>query len=560
MGEIFIKRRISISLVLLFLCTFIIPINLISEEHKPTKAYQLHRKFPEEKPTSRYYARYRDKFKSYSGTGSLIINNFGATSAEIYINGEKLNINLPKDDKSLEIDLSAYTLHGENTIKVLNLKPEGAYITTKIPYPTLLHSTASKEGFSERKLKMVDNLINNDIKMGFPGAQLTVIKNGKIIKNTTYGYSKLYDENGILSNPEPMTNDILFDLASNTKMMATNLAIKKLVYEGKLDINEYVCRYLPDFEKEGREKITIKHLLEHTSGLDSSIKFYQEDTGAGPEFYSQNRSKTLELLNKVPLVYETGTKYLYSDTGFMILGYVVEMITDMQLDEYVEKNIYEPLGLDHTLFTPLSKGFDVEDCAATETQGNTRGNTRTFPEIRKTTVQGEVHDEKAFYSLYGVAGHAGLFSTAEDLAVLCQLMLNKGGYGEYRLCDENTIDTFMNRSSINPNMAIGWNRAADGDRLWMFSPYASSDAIGHTGWTGTLTIIDPKYDLAIILLTNKKNTPCVDGKFIGDTFETGLYGSVVTLIYEAFLENRNNSIEAPLNNIREEIEKLKPAA
>ena len=518
------------------------------------------RRFPEEKPTSRYYARYRDKFKGYSGTGSLIINNFGATNAEIYINGEKLAIKLPKDKSSLEIDLSAYTIDGENTIKVLNVKPEGAYITTKIPYPTLLHSTPLKEGFSETKLKMVDNLINNDIRMGFPGAQLVVIKNGKIIKDTAYGFSKLYNEKGILSNPTPMTDDTLFDLASNTKMMATNLAIQKLVYEEKLDIEEYVCRYLPEFEGDGREKIKIRHLLEHTSGLDSSIKFYQEETGAGPEFYSQNRTKTLELLNKVPLAYETGTKYLYSDTGFMVLGYVVETITNMKLDEYVEKNIYEPLGLKNTLFTPLNKGFNKEDCAATETQGNTRGNTRTFPEIRTTTVQGEVHDEKAFYSLNGVAGHAGLFSNAEDLAVLCQLILNKGGYGEYKLCDENTIDTFMNKSSINPNMAMGWNRAADGDSLWMFSPYASSDAIGHTGWTGTLTIIDPKYDLAIILLTNKKNTPCVDGKFSGDAFETGLYGSVVTLIYEAFLENRTNSIEEQINNIHEKIEKLKPAA
>lgn len=223
----------------------------------------------------------------------------------------------------------------------------------------------------------------------------------------------------------------------------------------------------------------------------------------------------------------------------MLLGYIVEKVTGQRLDEYVENNIYKPLGLNHSMFNPTEKEIPKTECAATERNGNTRDFSIDYSQIRKYTLQGEVHDEKAYYSMGGVSGHAGLFSTTSDLAVLAQMLLNEGGYGNYKLCDEAIIEQFTKPSDLSINRGLGWDRAANDGLIWEFSPYASNSSIGYTGWTDTLTIIDSKYDMAIILLTNKKHSPCPEGIFEGDKFETGKYGSIISLIYEALLENKN---------------------
>lgn len=170
--------------------------------------------------------------------------------------------------------------------------------------------------------------------------------------------------------------------------------------------------------------------------------------------------------------------------------------------------------------------------------GNTRDGVIQFPNIRTNTLQGEVHDEKAFYSMDGVSGHAGLFSNADDMAILLQVMLNKGSYRNISLFDQKTADLFTAPSATDPTFALGWRRNGSKSMEWMFGPHASKNAYGHTGWTGTVTIIDPAYNLGIALLTNKKHTPVIDPEenpnvFEGDQFATGSYGSVITAIYEA---------------------------
>ncbi|NVK25734.1 MAG: serine hydrolase, partial [Gammaproteobacteria bacterium] len=179
----------------------------------------------------------------------------------------------------------------------------------------------------------------------------------------------------------------------------------------------------------------------------------------------------------------------------------------------------------------------------TEIFGNSRGLRIDFPNIRTQVLQGEVHDEKAFYSLGGIAGHAGLFSTTGDLAVLAQLLLNRGGYDDWSMIDSSVIDQFVKPSDTNGTYGLGWRRANNGKRKFHFGPYASPLAYGHTGWTGTVTVIDPEYDMAIILLTNARHSP-IEGdderyRFTGTEFETGRYGSVISLVYEAVLNNRN---------------------
>jgi CubicO group peptidase (beta-lactamase class C family) len=224
----------------------------------------------------------------------------------------------------------------------------------------------------------------------------------------------------------------------------------------------------------------------------------------------------------------------------MLLGLLVERVTGMQLDQFSQDKIYAPLGLKNTLFNPLKAGFTADKFAATEIFGNTRGSNIDFPNVREHVLQGEVHDENAFYSMQGVSGHAGLFSNTDDLAILSQMMLNGGGYGDVKLFNQATMARFLSPAGQSNSIGLGWHLASDKAQHMLFGPYASASAYGHTSWTGTAVVIDPVYDLAIILLTNKRHskvTAIEDSfEFATDTFETGKYGSIVSMIYEALIE------------------------
>ncbi|MDQ0272092.1 penicillin binding protein PBP4B [Cytobacillus purgationiresistens] len=412
-------------------------------------------------------------------------------------------------------------------------------------YPTLKKAKKPEEaGFSSKGLKKVDQLIEAEVNAGFPGAVLIVIKDGKIVKEDAYGYSQIYEEHSLLKKPKKMKASTIFDLASNTKMYATNFALQHLVSTGALDINETVQYYLPDFKNQPediikrKEEIRVKDLLQHVAGFPSSIHYHNPDRAGN--LYSQDREKTFQMLLKTPLENEPGTAQIYSDIDYMLLGMIVEEITGQQLDAYVEKNIYKPLKLKATKFNPLNKGEKQKKFAATELLGNTRDGAISFPNIRNNTLQGEVHDEKAFYSMGGVSGHAGLFSTTADLAILMQVMLNGGGYGKVQLFDEKTIQNFISPSDFSPTFGLGWRINGNESMEWMFSEYASKHAFGHTGWTGTVTIIDKENDLAIALLTNKKHSKVINpskepNKFHGDTYGISEYGNVVKAVYEAMI-------------------------
>ncbi|WP_280635596.1 penicillin binding protein PBP4B [Bacillus sp. 165] len=418
----------------------------------------------------------------------------------------------------------------------------------KDSFPVLVKVKCPEEvGFSSKILKQVDELIQQDVKNGFPGAVLLIIKDGKVVKNTAYGYVKKYDGLTPIHRAEKMKTNTIFDLASNTKMYATNYALQKLVSEGKIDLNAPVQQYIPEFKDgpadkiKGKDLIRLIDILHHNAGFPADPQ-YHNPTVAGA-LYSQDRETTLKMLSKTPLQYEPGTQNLYSDVDYMLLGYIVEKVTGQKLDDYVENTIYKPLGLKRTIFNPLQKDFKPKDFAATELMGNTRNGVINFPNIRTYTLQGEVHDEKAFYSMDGISGHAGLFSDTDDLAVLLQVMLNGGGYGKEQVFDQQTINTFISPSETNPTYGLGWRRNGDSSMSWMFGPYASETAVGHTGWTGTVTIIDFEQNLGIALLTNKKHSPVINpikspNTFAGDTFHTGKYTSVISGIYEALRINQ----------------------
>lgn len=499
-------------------------------------------RFPEPDPTSRLYARSRQTFKGYQGRGTLVIENAGAIKADVFINGRRLDIGaaLANPAARAAIDIGAYTVDGVNTLKVLNVSPAGAHLNIQIPYPELIRGTPQAAGFSAERLAAVDRLINKEVGEGFPGAVLLIAKNGQIVKHSAYGYRQKYNGGRLLTIPSPMATDTMFDLASNTKMFAVNLALQKLVSEGKIRIDDPVVKYLPDFRGGGREQITIRQVLTHSAGFAPEVRFFDPKL-KNQGLYSRDRTATRWLLPAIPLVYQPGTNSAYSDTDYILLGFLLEAVTGQPLDVYVETAIYQPLGLLHTVYNPLAKGFAPERFAATERQGNSRDGRADFPGIRRHTLVGEVHDEKAFYSLGGVGGHAGLFSTALDLAILSQTLLNGGGYGSYRLCDFATLQQFTKPSDNDMHYGLGWDK----NNIWEFGPYASEQTIGHTGWTGTVTAIDPKHDLIVILLTNKIHAPVSPAdrdRFTTANFETGKYGSIMALIYEAFLENYTPSL------------------
>jgi len=389
--------------------------------------------------------------------------------------------------------------------------------------------------------KILDEFIEEEIQNGFPGVALLVVRFGKILKQSVYGYKLKYNENQILlDHPEHLTLNTMFDVASLTKMYATNYALMHLVAQEKLNVNDPIKKYLPQYsgcnpEGEYRETRLVKDLLTHTAGYAPSIEFYDPNR-VSSDLFSQEKNKTKEII-ETKLEFQRSKNNdqipIYSDIDYILLGFIIEHITGMSIKEYVKINIYQPLGLTHTLFNPLiNTQYKKSDFAATELKGNTRGGTIFFPNVRTYVLQGEVHDEKSFYSMNGLSGHAGLFSNLHDMNILTQIMLNNGTYKNIHFWNKNIQELFVTPYEFDQSYGLGWRLNVNKSLPW-FGLHASNQAYGHTGWTGTCTVIDPKYSMAIVLLTNKRHTPYVNGIFDGEKFETGTYGKIMTLVYEA---------------------------
>lgn len=548
--------------------------------HSENMQYTLEYPLPAKKLDTSLSLNHLTTFKSYLNQGYLYLEANKLDSADLFLNGKRLVLpKTLKDNVTYRVDISSLTKNEASTLQVTNIKPDTATLKINIPYPTISY-VMSGNLFSQEKLAFLDLFIHKEIEYGFPGAQLAIVKNGVMIKNSSYGYINNYDQDGkVLENRTKINNNTLFDLASNTKMFATNLAIQRLVSQGKLRVEAKIKEIFPTIKDPkgakytGKANLTIKDLLTHEAGFASGPKFFRTDLDIddGVEdginlAYSVDKKNTLRvILEELPLTYEPNTKTLYSDVDYMLLGLIIEKITGKSLDEYVAKEIYQPLGLKNTMFTPLANKRKIGDCAATELQGNTRSGTILFDINRTKTIQCEVHDEKSYYSMNGVSGHAGLFSTAYDIALLSQMMLNGGGYGDYQLANQTVIEQFTSPKSSNASYGLGWRRTADDLYEWAFGEQSSSMTYGHTGWTGTLSVIDPTQELVIVLLTNAKNSPIIDvakdkNYFLGDSFLLKNYGNITTLIYDAFQSNSMDNIDALLPQmIDDQLKLLKEA-
>jgi CubicO group peptidase (beta-lactamase class C family) len=310
---------------------------------------------------------------------------------------------------------------------------------------------------------MIDDVVRKGVGAGgFPGAAVVVARHGGIVWER--GYGTLDWESNVAVDPERT----MYDLASLTKVVATTAAAMVLVDRGKLRLDERVTHYLPAFSGGAKELVTIRDLLTHRSGLPAGRDLPKS---AGPE-------SAREAVLATSLVRTPGSEYEYSDLGMDVMGFVIERITHEPLDQFVQRAVYTPLGMRSTMFRPAPW---------------LRG--RIAP-TEKAVERGEVHDPTA-RALGGVAGNAGLFSTASDLAVFAQLMLDGGVAGSTRLFADSVAREF---TKPGPGWrGLGW-QTCPGDGSC--GQYLSTRAFGHTGFTGTSMWIDPESDLVVIVLTN----------------------------------------------------------
>lgn len=323
----------------------------------------------------------------------------------------------------------------------------------------------------------LNSLLNNAVSdSAFPGGVLLAAKDGKVFINKPFGFHTY-------SKKIPISRGSILDLASITKVVSTTSAVMKLYDDGKINLNDKVGKYIPEFINKNlsdvstRKTITINHLLTHTSGLPP-FKLFYEIEGDNKDRISAVFSSELET--------EPGEKYVYSDIGFIILGKIVEKISGQPLDTFVEENIYKPLGMLDTYYTP--EEVKMKRIVPTE-----------FSERENDFVIGYVHDKNA-HSLGGVSGHAGLFSITSDLAIFAQMLLNDGVYNKIKMFDSSTVELFTSVvDSTFSSRCLGWDSPSGNASGGV---YLSDKSFGHTGFTGTSMWIDPKNDIFVILLTN----------------------------------------------------------
>ncbi len=362
---------------------------------------------------------------------------------------------------------------------------------------------------SQPAIESIDSLLNSQVMLDHTGgAVVHVAQDGTVLYTKAYGYAeKFISVNGCMvrrNTPDPMTTNDMFDLASLTKVFATTFGIMMLVDQGKIHLDDPVHLYLKRFVGGGKSKITIRELLNHTSGLNEWQPLY---------YHAHTPEETYHYICKLPLEYKVGEARHYSDLGFMMLGYLIQHVTGEPLDVFLSKELYGPLGLKHTVFNPLEHGFSPSEIAATS-QGNpfeyhmvadpnfvykTHENVKDFTGWRHYTLRGEVNDGNSYYANGGVAGHAGLFSNASDLQVLIDLMLNDGSYNGKTFIRPNVVKEFTTMDKFGNG--LGW----DMDPKVIQAQGVPSGTYGHTGFTGTSVVIIPKYKLSILLLTNRQN-------------------------------------------------------
>ncbi len=445
------------------------------------------------------------------------------------------------NDDDLTQELAAQLIYGGISAKgklpvsIGNYYPAGYGIITneKIRFK---YSIPLELEIDIEKLKKIDTLAENAIKNGvFPGCEVLFAKNGVVFFHKSYGFHTYSKEKAV-------KNDDIYDLASVTKVISTLPAIMKLYDQKKVFLNGKLGNYIPELVGTNKANLLIKDILTHSARLKTWVPLYsrtKDSTGGiflSPELYSHEKTEKFpkqvaenlyitdkykqELFDKI---YKTELlskkKYRYSDLGFYLLQKLVETSTSENLDDFVTENFYEKLGATTLGYNPLTK-FSKEKIIPTEND--------TL--LRKQLVQGYVHDFGAAV-LGGVAGHAGLFSNANDLAKVMQMYLQFGKYGGYQYIDSTTIITYntMPYKQQHNRRALGFDKPPLNSALKSANSWLPIESFGHTGFTGTMVWADPTTEIVYVFLSNRIY-PSVDNELIN---QLGVRRNIQRIVYES---------------------------
>jgi beta-glucosidase-like glycosyl hydrolase/CubicO group peptidase (beta-lactamase class C family) len=403
--------------------------------------------------------------------------------------------------------MGAYATRGKMPVSVTPTFPLASGIQTE-PLPRFEYIMPEEVGIDHAPLSLIDSMVMEGIRnKALPGCQVLVAQHGKVLYNKSFG-TFTYD-----SASTKVENYHLYDLASLTKILATTLAIMKLYDDKAIGLNDKLGLYLPFLRGTAKEKITIKEVLLHQAGFPAFIPFYKKTMQNGvldTTWYSSIKTSrnTLQLADQlwIDKRYEqeifniiatadmkTSGEYVYSDLGFILLRKLVENVSNMPFENFMNEHFYEPLAISNLYFNPIAKGVPISKIAPTELD----------TVYRKQLVQGFVHDPAAAM-MGGISGHAGLFGNANSVAILMQMLLNQGTYGNVRVLKSSTVQLFTNKQNKKSRRGLGFDKP----ETIAFRPsptgaFCSPQTFGHTGFTGTCTWADPKTEIIYVFLSNR---------------------------------------------------------
>lgn len=465
-------------------------------------------------------------FNLLIGNGWVVNEIKNGTSVEAIVNDSRWTSGL----EAFMPIRSKYLLYGSEAEQVIS------WYKPKQSSPVIGTGTAASVGMRQEPLDQIDGAINKHINNRLlPGAEVLVARSGTIVKHDAYGHAYRYEDDKFkqASDPVVMQKNTIFDIASISKVF-TSTAVLKLLEDGLIrSVDDPVVQYIPEFAVNGKEHVTIKQLLTHTSGFVAWIPLWGK---------AATREDTLKLVLEYKLNKEPGTSYTYSDLNMITLGVIVERLTGKQLDVYVKEMITDPLGMKDTMYNPPASL--KPRIAATEFQ----------PGTSRAIVWGEVHDENA-YALGGVAGHAGVFSTAHDLAIFAHAIMNDGKYGNTRILKPETVKLMKenhlphfpaNKHSLAFELNLGWYMDALNDL----------GSLGHTGFTGTSMVLSPTNDTILLVLTNRVHPSRSMGsinpvrrdvaRLVGDAIKVAIPGNGEAW-FSGYGDNVDHELRAELN-------------
>jgi beta-N-acetylhexosaminidase len=416
--------------------------------------------------------------------------------------------------------------------------PSGTKINTQ-PGKIFSYQVPESAGMDSRVLEKIESIAKEAIDIGStPGCYVQVVKDGKVIYDRGFGYLTYEKKSQV-------TDQTIYDLASVTKVTATLQTVMYMYEHGMIDPYKKASVYLPELRGTNKEDFTIKDILTHQAGLWPFLPFWAEtvkDSILQKKYYGHQAnedypfpvaenmfaSKSMKdslwqwiikskIRDKVP---HTPYDYKYSDMGFYIMQHLAEKLLGMPIEDFLQKNLYQPIGASTMGYLPLRK-FPMSQIAPTEDD-------KLF---RKKLLVGYVHDQGAAMH-GGIAGHAGLFSNANDLAKMGQLWLNGGSYGSLQFIKPETVNHFTQKQYETSRRGLGWDRPTisywDGPTTY----HTSSRTFGHTGFTGTCVWVDPEFNLVYVFLSNRVNPEMTNNKILNANIRPRIQEVIYQSIFE----------------------------